>query len=103
MARALRIIVADDDAAFHAIYRKMLPALGHAVIAVATTGRELVNQCQAQKPDLVITDIKMEDMDGIDAAKEICRSEAVPIILVSGFHDTELIERAQVDHVLGYL
>jgi len=103
MNRSLRIVAADDDLSFHAIYRKMLPALGHEVVALARTGRELVDQCRAQKPDLVITDIKMEDMDGIEAAREICRPEALPIILVSGYHDAELIERAQADYVLGYL
>jgi len=103
MSRSLRIVVADDDPSFHAIYRKMLPALGHEVVAVAGTGRELVDQSHALKPDLVITDIKMEDMDGIDAAREICRTEALPFILVSSYHDAELIERAQDEHVLGYL
>ena len=51
----------------------------------------------------MISDIKMQDMDGIDAAKEICRSEAVPIILVSSYHDKELIDRASADYILGYL
>ena len=45
----------------------------------------------------------MEDMDGIEAAHEICKSEPLPFLLVTSFHDSELIERAQADYVLGYL
>src|SRR5262249_51848673 len=54
-------------------------------------------------PDLVITDIKMPDMDGIDAASRIYRDGPVPIILVSAYHDSEFIRRAEADHVLAYL
>ena len=103
MSRPLQIIAADDDLFFHDVYRKMLPALGHELLAVATSGRELVAHCHAQRPDLVISDIKMEDMDGIDAAREICKTEPLPFILVSSYYDSDLIERAQADYVLGYL
>jgi response regulator NasT len=51
----------------------------------------------------VITDIKMPDMDGIDAAAAICREEPVPIILVSAYSDVTLIERAQSEYILAYL
>jgi response regulator NasT len=45
----------------------------------------------------------MPDMDGIDASTAICRDAPVPVILVSGYHEPELIERALADHVLAYL
>ena len=51
----------------------------------------------------MITDIKMPDMDGIDAAQQICRERPTPIILVSAHHEPELIHRAEVDYVMGYL
>ena len=84
-------------------YRTILPVLGHVVVAVAETGRELVEKCREQHPDLVITDIKMPDMDGIDAAPQIYRDGPIPVILVSAHHDPEFIERAEADHVLAYL
>ena len=52
----------------------MLPLCGHQVVAIADTGRELVEHCRSLKPDLVITDIKMPDMDGIEAAEEMPRA-----------------------------
>jgi len=103
MTQALRIAVADDEADMRDWFERMLPPLGHHVVSVAENGRELVEHCRTLQPDLVITDIKMPDMDGIDAAVVICSERPVPIILVSAYHDSELIERAEADHVLAYL
>ena len=103
MNGALRIAVADDEADMRDWFERMLPTLGHQVISVAENGKELVEHCRALRPDLVITDIKMPDMDGIEAAQAICSERPVPIILISAYHDSELIERAEADHVLAYL
>jgi AmiR/NasT family two-component response regulator len=103
MNRSLRIAVADDEPDMQDYFRTILPGLGHEVIAVARDGRELVAACLAARPDLVITDIKMPDMDGIDAAVQIYRTAPVPIILVSAYHDAEFIERAEAEHILAYL
>jgi response regulator NasT len=84
-------------------FRKILPRLGHQVVAVAENGRDLVDKCRAVSPDLVITDIKMPDMDGIDAAVQIYKERPLPVILVSAYHDIKVIERAKADHILGYL
>jgi response regulator NasT len=103
MSQSLRVVVADDEPDMRDYFRKCLLRLGHQVVAAAQNGRELVEQCRAHKPDLVITDIRMPDMDGIDAATQLYRERPVPVILVSAFHDAELIERAEADHILGYL
>jgi response regulator NasT len=103
MTRALRIAVADDEPRMRDYFQKILPRLGHQVVCAAGTGSELVDLCQELQPDLVITDINMPDMDGIDAASIIYRREPIPVILVSGHHDAQLIERAELDHVLAYL
>ena len=81
----------------------ILPCFGHLVVAVASTGRELVEKCRQERPDLVITDIKMPDMDGIDAASQICKDFPIPVILVSAYHDHDLVERAEEDHILAFL
>ncbi|OYV58456.1 MAG: hypothetical protein B7X01_03735, partial [Acidiphilium sp. 21-62-4] len=85
--------------------RKGSPDFGKFVAAElsAANGRQLVEQCRATHPDLIVTDIKMPDMDGIDAAQAICADRPLPIILVSAYHDPELVKRAEADHVLAYL
>ncbi len=103
MSQPLRIAVADDEPDMRDYFRKILPRLGHQVVAVAENGRELVELCRTTMPDLIITDIKMPEMDGIDAAVAIYRERAVPVVLVSAYHEPELIERAGADHIMGYL
>ena len=103
MTRSLRVVVADDETFMQNYYREILPALGHEVVCVASTGRELLERCRAAAPDLVITDIKMPDMDGIDAATAIYAQVQVPVILVSAYHDDELIRRAEGNHIMAFL
>ena len=103
MNRSLKIAVADDELDMRDYFQQILPLLGHKVVGAAKDGSELVALCAATHPDLVITDIKMPDMDGIDAATQIYRHEPIPVILVSAYHDPEFIERAEADHILAYL
>ncbi len=103
MTEPLRIAVADDEPDMRDYFAKILPRLGHQVVVLAQDGKELVEQCRVAHPDLVITDIKMPDLDGIDAAVQLYKEHPVPVILVSAFHDSELIERAETDHIMGYL
>jgi response regulator NasT len=103
MTRPLRIAVADDEPDMQDYFRTILPGLGHEVVAVAGNGRQLVADCREHRPDLVITDIKMPDMDGIEAAAQIYRHGPIPVILVSAHHDPEFIRRAEADHILAYL
>jgi response regulator NasT len=103
MNPSLSIAIADDEPDMREYFQKLLSRLGHQVVGAAQDGKELVALCRQSQPDLVITDIKMPEMDGIDAAVQIYRERPVPFILVSAFHDPELIARAEDDHILGYL
>jgi AmiR/NasT family two-component response regulator len=103
MNPSLRIAIADDEPDMRDYFQEVLPRLGHTVVALAQNGRELVELCRATGPDLVITDIKMPEMDGIDAATKIDDERPVPVILVSAHHDADLIARAETDHIMGYL
>jgi response regulator NasT len=103
MSQNLRIAVADDELDMRDYFQKILPVLGHSVVSAACTGKELLDHCRKHRPDLVITDVKMPDMDGIDAACELYRNSPIPVILVSAYHDSELIARAEADHIMAYL
>lgn len=103
MNRVLRIAVADDEPDMQEYFQTILPSLGHEVVSVSGNGRDLVEACRLHKPDLAITDIKMPDMDGIEAAIQIYKHHPLPVILVSAHHDPEFIRRAEADHILAYL
>jgi response regulator NasT len=103
MTRSLKIAVADDERDMRDYFQQILPVLGHQVVGAAENGKELVALCAQTHPDLVITDIKMPDMDGIDAAIKIYHNGPIPVILVSAYHDPEFIRRAEADHILAYL
>ena len=103
MKTNLRIAVADDEQDMRDFFERMLPRYGHQVVSVAENGHQLIEHCRELRPDLIITDIKMPDMDGIAASLEVFRECPTPVILVSAYHDPELIERAENNHVMAYL
>ena len=85
MTRALRIVVADDEPVVLDYFQRILPRLGHEVVAAAANGRELVEMCRQHKPDLIIADVRMPDLDGDDAIEEICSADPTPFILISAY------------------
>lgn len=98
-----RILIAEDNAMARKVLTTQLKSLGFEVVAVATTGEEAVALCDEIKPDLVIMDVKMPKMDGIEAAKVITSNLPVPIILITGYSTGPLVDRAVESGVLAYI
>ena len=76
---------------------------GHQVVGVCATGEELLKTIKDRSPELVIADIRMPKVDGIEAANIANRERPVPFVLVSAFHDKETLMRAAAPHIMGYL
>jgi response regulator NasT len=85
MTRTLRIAIADDEPDVRDYFRVILPRLGHQLVASAANGRELVELCREQSPDLIIADVRMPEMDGDVAVELICRDKPTPFILISAY------------------
>ena len=102
MNAKLRVLVADDERDTREYLQELLTRLGHEV-AVTDNGRRLVEMARASPPDLVITDIRMPDMDGLEAAREVNKERPTPVIVVSGYHDAALLARAAEQPVMSYL
>ena len=83
--------------------REQLENLGHQVVAEAYTGREAVFLAAEHQPDLVLLDIVMPDMDGIEAARRISAERPIPIVLISAHSENSLAERADEAGVFAYL
>src|SRR5947209_281665 len=99
----LRVAVADDERDTREFLQEALPRLGHEVVAVVENGRQLVERARETKPDLIITDIVMPELDGIQAVEQLERERSVPVILVSAHSDAELLVRAGAGHIMAYL
>jgi response regulator NasT len=99
---SLRIAVADDETDTREYFLELLHRIGHQAVGVSD-GQKLAELCAASPPDLIISDIRMPGIDGIEATRTINRQHPVPVILVSAFHDTDLLKRAHEPYVMGYL
>jgi response regulator NasT len=86
-----RIVVADDDDLMREFYVQVLANLGYDVVGSAADGAALVAACEVNAVDLVVTDIRMPSMSGIDAARIIAERSEVPFLFVSAYHDEILI------------
>jgi response regulator NasT len=98
-----RVIIADDEALIRMDLREMLTNLGYLVVGEVADGRSAVNQARELRPDVVIMDIKMPDMDGIEAAKVLTEERIAPAVLLSAYSQRDLVERAREAGVVAYL
>lgn len=85
--RSYRIVVADDEPDLREYFERILTRLGHEVVGVASSGEELVALARGARPDVIITDIKMEGRSGLDAVVELRAEMDVSVVVVSGYAD----------------
>jgi len=87
----LRIVIADDEPIIRLDLRRTLENMGHIVIGEAGDGAQAVEITRELKPDVVILDIKMPGMDGIDAAKVISTEGIAPVLLLTAYSQRDLV------------
>jgi two-component system, response regulator PdtaR len=100
---SLRILIADDESIIRLDLKNILEGMGHNVVAEASNGAAAVELARANDIDLAILDIKMPEMDGLDAAKIITEEKICPVLLLTAYSQRDLIERAKEAGVFGYL
>ncbi len=98
-----RIIIADDESIIRMDLREMLNNLGYLVVAEAGDGKKAVQLARDLKPDLVIMDIRMPGLDGIDATQILTTEHIAPVVLLTAYSQKDLIDRAREAGVAGYL
>jgi response regulator NasT len=102
MDRARIVIAEDEDVTRHDL-REILEGLGYLVVGEARDGHSAVNLARELKPDIIIMDIQMPGLDGIDAAKALTTERIAPVLLLTAFHDKAKVERAKEAGVIAYL
>ncbi|MBP6964625.1 MAG: response regulator [Armatimonadetes bacterium] len=100
---SLRILIADDESIIRLDLMKTLESMGHKVIAEASDGAKALELARAHDVDLAILDIKMPEMDGLDVAKALTEEKIAPVLLLTAYSQSDLIDRAKEAGVFGYL
>ncbi len=99
----MRIVIADDEAVIRIGLRSMLEEAGHQVVGTAANGRAALELAQTAKPDLMILDIKMPEIDGLQAARLVMDKHPIPIVMLTAYSQRELVEQAKAAAVFAYL
>ncbi len=98
-----RVIIADDETIQRMNLKDVLTKQGYLVVGEAGDGLSAVNLAREIRPDLVIMDIRMPEMDGISAAETLTQEKIAPVLLLTAYSDMPLIERAKEAGVVNYI
>src|SRR6516162_1037676 len=100
----LKVVVVEDDSTVRLFLKETLEKkLGHEVIGEAATGTDMVRTVLEMEPDVVVFDIHLPRLNGLDALRQIYQERVVAAVAITADRDQELVRRALSEHVLAYL
>ncbi len=99
----VQVLVVEDDYFVSELVKGLLEEKAYVIVGEARNGREALELTQTLEPDVVLMDIKMPDMDGIEAAQCIHQHCPVPVVILTAYETPELVERASAAGVGAYL
>ena len=101
--KPLNIIIAEDDFIICQDVKRMLTKIGHQVIGEVSNGLDAVSKTLELEPDLVMMDIKMPGIDGLEASKRIQDKRSTPVVVLTSYDDEELAKKAADNGVSAFL
>lgn len=99
----MRILIAEDETIIRLDVRTLLEKAGHEVVAEARDGEEAVALAAEHDPDLIVMDVRMPHLDGIEAARQISDRKPVPIVMLTAYAEENLVTRASEAGAFAYL
>ena len=99
----MRVLIVDDESLIRMDLRDIIESCGHEVVAEGTNGVEALELCKKHKPDIILMDVKMPELDGIEAARQIGFHPEAPVVLLTSYNQQDLIDKARDSGVYGYL
>ena len=99
----MRVLIVDDESLIRMDLREIIESCGHEVVAEGTNGVEALALCKKHKPDIILMDVKMPELDGIEAARQIGFHHEAPVVLLTSYSQQDLIDKARDSGVYGYL
>ena len=98
-----RVLVAEDEALIRVDIVETLEEAGHAVVGQAGDGEQAVKLARELAPDLVVMDVKMPRMDGVEAARRITTEGHSAVLVLTAFSDKDLVQQVAEAGTIGYL
>ncbi|HHV25176.1 MAG TPA: response regulator [Methanosarcina sp.] len=99
-----RILIVEDEHIVAMGIKRMLKSLGYTVTGVASSGEDAISKAESTFPDVVLMDIMLKgDMDGVEAAREIRDKFDVPVVYLTAYSDSKILERAKRTEPFGYI
>jgi response regulator NasT len=98
-----RILTVEDDPIVRADLRLVLETAGFDVCADARDGVEAVDLAREHRPDLILIDLGLPQLDGVEATRRILGERDVPIVALTGHRSGELVDRAVEAGVVGHV
>jgi two-component system, response regulator PdtaR len=98
-----RVLIAEDETIIRLDLKGLLESAGFEVCAEARDGEEAVRLAREAEPDIALLDVKMPQLDGIEAARRILDERPIPIVMVTAYGERDLVARAVEAGVFGYL
>jgi AmiR/NasT family two-component response regulator len=99
----MRVLIAEDETIIRLDLKDLLERAGFDVCAEAKDGLEAVELARSEEPDVAVLDVKMPNLDGIEAARRILDDRPIPIVMLTAYGQEELVSRAVEAGVFGYL
>ena len=99
----VKVVIADDDPLTRLDLRHSLEGLGVRVLGEAEDGRQALSLARALRPDLMILDIMMPQMDGLEAARLARSEQLAAVVLLTGYAEEDMVARPDAAGVLAYL
>lgn len=99
----MRVLIAEDETIIRLDVRALLERAGHEVVGEARDGEEAVALAAELEPDLVVMDVRMPHLDGIEAARAITDRRPVPIVMLTAYAEQDLVTRASEAGAFAYL
>lgn len=99
----LRVLIAEDETIIRLDLRQILEENGLEVCGEARDGLEAIELARESRPDVAVLDMKMPNLDGIEAARRIYAERPIPVVMLTAYSEASLVQRAVGAGVFGYL